>query len=264
MTNDSISHQKLVRTINKPIRNAADRLWAKCTDCERMIDYQYIPDPDNPDGEGKFRPMLCGWCMQHASAFEKEKYEREKKNLKEYFRIIRGWEWKRQCPPLYSEEFDSSRLKTPQSAINKVLGWKFGTRGLVVHGETGLGKTRTCFKLLERLYTEGRTVAFFSAKQFGQESIDASMSEDGGKKWFSGIVKKDVVLLDDFGKGKITPRVEMDLFALFEERTSLLKPILVTTNFGGLSLRQMMSDGNGDPLLRRMNEFCEAVEFRVA
>lgn len=66
------------------------------------------------------------------------------------------------------------------------------------------------------------------------------------------------IVLDDFGKEKITDRIASDLFALIDDRTSNRRPTLITTNLNGAALEDRLS--HSDPelaaaLVARLREF---------
>src|SRR5689334_16698233 len=57
--------------------------------------------------------------------------------------------WKQLCPPGYQ---DTSIERLPNaSKFRDVLGWTYGPKGLILLGPTRSGKTRSAWKLLERL-----------------------------------------------------------------------------------------------------------------
>jgi DNA replication protein DnaC len=70
-----------------------------------------------------------------------------------------------------------------------------------------------------------------------------------------------VVFLDDVGKCRLTERGEAELFGLVENRTANGKPIIATTNFVGDSLANTMRGETGQPLVRRLREFCDCIAF---
>jgi DNA replication protein DnaC len=167
-------------------------------------------------------------------------------------------QWEAICPPLYRDT-DVDRL--PQPATGKVLSWEHNPKGLLIAGDTGKGKTRATYSLLRRLHFEGRTIAAFDAISFGHRCSTAFKDPEQGMKWIHNLCRADILFLDDFGKIKMTDRVESELFGLVELRVSHLKPIIVTTNASGATLEDMLSADRGAPLVRRLREFCTVVLF---
>lgn len=161
------------------------------------------------------------------------------------------------CPPLY-QDTDPRRIKSQN--LQKVLGWKYGPKGIVVLGESGKGKTRAMYLLIRRLLNEGKTVRVFDSVDFEMECSDR-FYHGTGKAWVKALTDYDVILFDDLGKFRLTDRVESVLFGLWEKRIAFLKPILATTNDTGETLEDRMSENRGAPFVRRIKEFCECVVF---
>lgn len=165
--------------------------------------------------------------------------------------------WTHICPPLY-QQTDPSRL--PQDALAQVNAWQFGPRGLIAVGPTGLGKTRALWLLIRRLCHDGRSVLAFSGTRFGEEVADA-FGSGRGTAWMKGATGVDVLFLDDFTKSVLTERADSALFGVVETRTANCLPILTTTNLDGQGLARQISADRAAPLVRRLREFCEAVQF---
>ncbi len=167
--------------------------------------------------------------------------------------------WAALCPLLYR---NTDPAKLPPEPLAKVLAWQYGSRGLLLHGETDRCKTRAAWLLLRRLHDERRDIIAFDCVGFGHECAKRFRDSDGdGERWAKNLAEVPVLFLDDFGKGKFTERVEVELFGLVERRTANCLPIILTTNFVGEALEAKMSPDRGAPLVRRLREFCEDVCF---
>ena len=168
-------------------------------------------------------------------------------------------EWLESCPPLFRQT-DPARL--PQKALAEVLAWKYSPRGLILYGPTGTGKTRAAFLLLHHLaLNDNRSAEVFLAGDF-ERAVAVYFGPKGDPdRWLRSLRAVDVLFLDDLGKGKLTERAEAELFNLIDMRAAHLKPIIATTNFTGLALASRVSPDRGPPLLRRLREFCQQVEF---
>ena len=167
-------------------------------------------------------------------------------------------EWKRMCPTIYR---DTNAARLPAGPLAKVMAWKLGPKGLVITGPTGRGKTRAAMLLMERLHVnEGRSVEVFHGNGFAHQCA-REFGNFVGEDWIDSMSKKDVVFFDDLGKFKLTERVEAELFGLIEMRVAWAKPIVATLNFGGDALAGKMTADRGEPMVRRLREFCESVAF---
>jgi hypothetical protein len=139
-----------------------------------------------------------------------------------------------------------------------ILEWQFGNRGLLIRGESGRCKTRAMWRLIRRLFNERRKVIALTSAQFDRQCRDAGGSFNL-TAWFDRLAKCDVLFLDDLGKAAWTAGTEAQVFDLIDERTREGRPILCTTNDDGQTLAARLSDNRGDPLIRRLREYCESV-----
>ena len=168
------------------------------------------------------------------------------------------------CPPLYRKT-DVARLPSP-AKFAKVLGWNYGRNGLLLVGPTGTGKTRCAWSLIRRLFVEERRqVNYFDGIGWGISVSQAYGQPETTERWLDRICRADVLFLDDLFKAKMTEAQEQALYAVFERRAAWLRPVIATMNSTGeMSLARMTDNGRadrGEPLLRRMREFCEVVNF---
>jgi len=162
------------------------------------------------------------------------------------------------CPELYRDT-DPQRL--PEAA-GRVLDYAYGPKGLLVHGESGRGKTRAMWLLIRRLHVEdGRSLAFRDALEFTEEAV-AAYRLNNARSWAERMTAAQVLFLDDLGKGRITQRVGEGLFAVVDRRAQRRKPTFITTNFVGETFKLRFEDQEtAEPLIRRLKEFFIPVAF---
>jgi DNA replication protein DnaC len=174
--------------------------------------------------------------------------------------------WSTFCPKEYrltTEDGGATgivQLEMATPRLKEVLAWKFAPQGLIIRGETGKCKTRAMWRLLRKLWLDDLRLAALTAGQFDRQCRDA-----GGNftltKWFDNLARSDVFFLDDLGKASWTPATEATWFDLVDERTREHRPILVTTNDTGQSLAARMSENRAEPLVRRLRDYCQSIEF---
>ena len=142
------------------------------------------------------------------------------------------------------------------------MNWEFGSRGLILLGETGLGKSRVAWTLLKRVLIEDKPRSFewFDSISFGHK-LAKHYHEENAESWLELIAEKEILFFDDLGKLKLTERAEVELFGLIEKRCANELPVMVTTNDTGDSLAARMSDNRGPAMIRRLREFCEPIQF---
>jgi len=165
------------------------------------------------------------------------------------------------CPSAFRET--EQTLIPDQNALNKVLKWEFGARGLLIFGDTGLGKTRSVWLLIRRLMSGGLDVEAMTASRFSRE-ISTSWDVSGGfARLINRLVDVPLLFIDDLGKEAMTTRVEAELFAVVNERTAGGLPIIITTNYGSKSLiGNFSSSETAMPLIRRLKEFTTGIHFK--
>lgn len=170
-------------------------------------------------------------------------------------------QWLRICPERFRDT-DLDRVPNREAA-EKVVSWNYGPQGLLVFGKTGLCKTRCIFKLLERLhFKERRSIVVVNGPEFGL-TISSSFFKDqvAAQEYVTKLIRADVLYLDDLDKLKVTDRVEAELYHIVNARTSRNRPILVSVNLVGDALADTMSENRGEPIVRRLRDYCTPVGF---
>lgn len=200
-----------------------------------------------------YAKRYCDACIEAvelARAQERDRQEQQRLNEA----------WERICPPLFRDT-DDRRLPCDREIIQRVLGWPYGSRGLLLHGETSTGKTRLVYHLLWRLHHhERRKIAALSGTAFSHQ-VGALFGEGGGRgeAFIERLTQVDVLFIDDVGKGRLTERVEAEFFHVIDERSRQLRPTLLTTNLNGEALATTWSSDRAEPLVRRLREFFDPV-----
>jgi DNA replication protein DnaC len=206
--------------------------------------------PDNPTFS-KF-PFYCPECCKKHSAEAAQRAEKE-------LRDSRVASWKKICP-IDFQETDIGRLPRPEKA-QEVLSWIYGRKGLLLHGETGTGKSRCAWLLCERVFNTGKSIQILGALA-GFEY--AGIFEGGGRAvndWIECRCKCGLLFFDDVFKVKLTDSFEAAVFAIVDYRLSNGLPILATLNDTGDTLAARMSSDRGDALVRRLKEMCDVIQF---
>ena len=145
--------------------------------------------------------------------------------------------------------------------LDAVLKWSFSSTGLLLHGGTGLGKSRCAWALMEREYMAGKSIA--SADALAGLEYAAMYAESAAEvyEWASALINADILLLDDLFKNKLTDSFEGVIFAVIDRRAQWLRPTIITCNDSGRTLTDRMSEDRGEPLVRRLKENCTAIHF---
>jgi hypothetical protein len=169
-------------------------------------------------------------------------------------------EWRNLCPDEYKNPVNYEL--TDKKAFRTVETWTYGSRGMIINGHSGRGKTRSIWSLLRRLNeAEGYSFKFFDGYDFSCASADASRN---GKElaWMRDMISCDLFIFDDLGKNKITPNCEASLFAIIDKRQAAHKPMIFTTQHNRRTLQGLFIDAmTGEAALRRIIECCEPIHF---
>jgi len=171
----------------------------------------------------------------------------------------RNGTWEQLCPSNYRQT-DPASLPRPD-LLARVLAWKFGPRGLLLHGPTGRGKSRCAWLLLKREFESGRSIAAadhsigFRYAEAYKESAAAAAA------WIDKLSAVEILFLDDVFKARLTDSLESALFTVIANRGEQGRPTIIATNDTGSSLTLRLSTDRGEALVRRLMEGTERVPF---
>ena len=230
-----------------------------CRECGRVIRYKPMPNK-SPEWLRLTAPRVCLACTPILEArFAAEQAERDRLEAVERMES-RSQEWTTICPPEYQHS-DIHRIPGP--FVQAVSSWQFGKRGLGLCAISGKCKTRAMLLLLQRLFVEeDRRCTYITSAMFSHRvSRLAGEKMDQFDEFITHLCRVPVLFLDDVGKGRMTDRVESELYHVVETRTAYQRPILFTANAGGNELAGMMSEDRGVPIVRRLVEFCDVVKL---
>jgi DNA replication protein DnaC len=86
--------------------------------------------------------------------------------------------------------------------------------------------------------------------------IEESFGEKAHARMLDDLTKVDVLVFDDLGKERATPRMTSDLFAVLDERSTAMRPTIITTNFNSQSLADRFDDKEmAVALIRRFKDY---------
>ena len=237
------SMRELVSGAMTDITNPETRIDKDC-DCGKTFSVV-----DNAMAQYKKR---CAQCYQE---WEKSNEKSNDERLAER----RVGRWTSLCPPDYAA-VDRARLPNP-SKLDEVMKWEYGPLGLVLHGETGTGKTRCGWALLKREVFHDRSIRVLDSmaglRYAAMYSRDASEVE----KWMRGLIETEILFADDVFKNKLTDSFEGVIFTLIDQRLAHRRPTILTSNDTGETLSGRLTQDRATPLLRRLRESCQQIHF---
>lgn len=173
------------------------------------------------------------------------------------------------APPATPKIFLDTDVSLLHPKIQIALDWKpeGDVSGLLLHGTTGVGKTRGIWEIIKRLWVEeakkDRQLQFEFLTMRKLESVIEKGFED--RKHGSAIdylISCPLLILDDFGKERLTQRMASDLFAIIDERSTNRRATIISTNFNGSTLLERFDNRDketGVAIIRRLKDYYRGV-----
>jgi hypothetical protein len=143
-------------------------------------------------------------------------------------------------PALFADT-DPERLGELQMVAEHYLP---SGKGLLIHGTTRKGKTRTAWYIANRLWNENpyKNKYLFLTMFELEARIAASWGNSTWDKTMLHMTNVPLLFLDDMGKEKMTDRMASCLFALVDQRTMHKRSTIITTNLTGDTLMERFHD----------------------
>lgn len=152
-----------------------------------------------------------------------------------------------------------ARLQRDCLKYDAIMAHQFGPQGLLLRGDTGKCKTRAMWRLMRKLFDEGKSIAAVTSGKF-QREYQSSAGKHEANEWFDRLARADCFFLDDLGRVPWTPNTWGQFFELIDDRCKNERPFFITTNETGDSLAQMCADPvTWSPLYRRLKENCASL-----
>jgi len=132
-------------------------------------------------------------------------------------------------------------------------------KSMLLHGVTGTGKTRTAWLMFNKAWMSyyPKSSQFLSMRRLEQK-IENGFSNNNHGDVLDELINCAVLGLDDLGKERLTQRMETDLFAIIDERTSNKRPTIITTNYNGNKLEERFNNSEtGSAIVRRLKDYFE-------
>lgn len=168
-------------------------------------------------------------------------------------------EFREICPIEYQKTNLNDARMPSRIVQNKVLTWEPTSKGLMLCGKTGLGKTRLVWKLVEKLMIDdGIRVRVINDPSLSRE-YSKRVSEGTANDWVDRLSETPVLFIDDFGKSSPTARYKEAFYDILENRTNNGKPILITSQWDASDIVTQFGDHDGAAIVRRLMEFCNII-----
>lgn len=176
-------------------------------------------------------------------------------------------------PPSMPEIFRDTEILKLHPKIQAVADWKpnIEKSGLLIHGSTGVGKTRGIWEVVRRIWAEqamkdyNMPFLFLTMRKL-EGMIEKGFQDKEHAEVIEGIINCKLVVLDDFGKERLTSRMASDLFAVIDERSTSRRTTLISTNFNGAALIERFENRDketGNAIIRRFRDYYKIIGVGV-
>jgi DNA replication protein DnaC len=165
--------------------------------------------------------------------------------------------------------FKDTDINLLHEKIQPVVDWRpeGDKTGLLIHGTTGVGKTRALWEIVRRMWVEKANQDINMPYLFLTMRKIESMIEQGfdTKKhgtMLDSLIEHPLLVIDDLGKERLTSRMAIDLFAIVDERSVNRKATIISTNFNGTTLLDRFENKDketGVALIRRLKDYYKIV-----
>lgn len=242
--------------IEVPVAPNEALVTVPCKMCQRPVNICI------PDGGGEFKAEIEKLLPMavHDSCYDDHR-RRQRAAARVADEAARAEDWKKICPLEYRKPLDWSKRNCKRPIYQAVMNWPFGAKGLLILGRTGLCKTRFAYKLLEREFLVGRKImAYHHSDLRLKSSMLAKEDMKQLERFMDLLIKAEILLVDDLGKGNLTPASEEAFAYMIDGRYRANRPCVFTTNDVMDQLAQRFSDEYRDAVMRRIVESVSVVD----
>lgn len=220
--------------------------------CGRMIKPSLIEF-----GDKSYKlPSYCPDCLKIREAQEAEN-EVKKEND----------QWIKICPPRY---LDATAAKLSANTgvnievYNQIISHKYSPEGLLLWGESGVGKTVSMWLLMKKFFDEGRKIKCFDSRFSNWLGYLYKTDSANAYLEMEKVYRCDVLFLDELSqKGRVSERLETELFNIVDYREKWLLPIFATDNLNSAGITDKLSSNElAEAFLNRVKRTCRIIKVK--
>lgn len=143
--------------------------------------------------------------------------------------------------------------------LNYAKTFKENSKGILMKGETGLGKTHLSLAIANELIQNGFSVVYVSApdilSKLEKEHFSYGYSKE--EEVMQSLIACDLLIIDDLGTEFATPFTSAAIYNLFNTRVNMGKPLIINTNLTSADLEKTYSQR----FLSRVMSSCSVLNF---
>ncbi len=131
-------------------------------------------------------------------------------------------------------------LKIYDYCLNYAKTFRVNSKGILMKGNTGLGKTHLSLAIANEVINRGYSVVYVSApdilSKLEREHFSADFQDEQGI--MQSLLECDLLIIDDLGTEFVTPFSSSTIYNLFNSRVNANKPLIINTNMSGAELEK--------------------------
>ena len=154
--------------------------------------------------------------------------------------------WDAECPRLYRDIL-TGFLRPPNvhmASITALQEWEPSQGGIIILGPSGAGKTTALWCIFQAMERRKINVDYWSAVELGKELSKCARDIEAS----THLTRKAVLMIDDFGKERITPAAASMWWELINRRYEAKLPVVITTRYKGSEFESRIGE-KGDPVI---------------
>lgn len=251
--------------------------------CECGTSYHWTPEDAESTWKNIYRPIHCPECSERINAEyrEDQRLKNEKKMGDSLARIRENFI---SATPAIFRATDTSHERFNTTGWARVKDWEPTQEkpwiGLI--GETGTCKSRMAYTLagleIERMARRSaesgwapngpRQPTFKFVSSYEINAVAARLNapdfkdKHAAREMLEHLSRVDFLMIDDIGKGRLSPQVASELFALIDHRYKNVMPMIWTANSTPEQIAAGMSEDMGAPFAGRLNDVSRILKFK--
>lgn len=150
-------------------------------------------------------------------------------------------------------------LKIYNYCLNYAKTFRPDSKGILMKGNTGLGKTHLSLAIANEVIKNGYSVVYVSAPDILSklEYDHFSNQHHEEQSLMQSLIECDLLIIDDLGTEFKTQFTSTAMYNLFNSRINAQKPVIINTNLNGLELERDYSQR----FVSRVMSTCDQLNF---